>query len=436
MKKIFLALAILASVTFAGAQDKKVESAKVAIGKALVASQDAKKSLKPATWQKLGQAYLDLYSASSGSAWLGMGMQELNMVVDEKPVATEQVALMGDQMVKYVYASHNYYFNSLGQLAIIEITVPEAEGALADALEAFEKFYSLDPKKVKETSAAIQKVSQSYNEAAYSSYSLGNAAKASELFEKAYCASVVEPYAQADTNALYNTAFIAFAAQDFDRAEKFFNVCLDKYQYGGQDGDVYAKLADIADRKGDKAASIARLEEGFAKYPQSQSILVGLINYYIGAGEGTDRLFQLLEQAKQNEPDNASLYYVEGNIHGQLGDIEAAKAAYAKCAEINPEYEFGYIGEGLMFFNKAVEVSEKAQTEMDDAKYMALVAEFEADLKACIPPFEKAFEITKDDSIKLSVAEYLKNAYFRFRTESEEFMAGYNKFNDYVTANK
>ncbi len=77
----------------------------------------------------------------------------------------------------------------------------------------------------------------------------------------------------------------------------------------------------------------------FTEFPQSQSILIGLINYYLKSNESTDRLFELLDKAKANEPNNASLFYVEGNIRSQLGDTENAVKAYRKCAEINPEVD-------------------------------------------------------------------------------------------------
>ena len=56
------------------------------------------------------------------------------------------------------------------------------------------------------------------------------------------------------------------------------------------------------------------------------------------------------------------------------------------------------------------------------------MGEFEKSLKGCIGPFEKAFEVTKDPGIKRAVAEYLKNACFRFRTEGAEFQAKYDKY--------
>ena len=87
-----------------------------------------------------------------------------------------------------------------------------------------------------------------------------------------------------------------------------------------------------------------------------------------------------------------------------------------------------------MFYDLAVEVQEKAQEEMDDAKYAVLVEQFEQYLKGCIAPFEKAYEITKDPELKVSIAEYLKNACFRFREESGDYQAKYDKYNAIVTA--
>ena len=177
------------------------------------------------------------------------------------------------------------------------------------------------------------------------------------------------------------------------------------------------KLADIAEKKGNAEKGKDYLEEGFQKFPQSQSILVGLINYYINSNGSTDRLFELLGEAKKNEPNNASLYYVEGNICNQLGKVDDAVAAYNQCAQIDPNYAYGYIGLGQLYYNQALKFSEEAQNEMDDAKYMALVEKFESSLKACIEPFEKSLDILKDSQTKAAVAEYLKNACFRFRTD-------------------
>ena len=89
---------------------------------------------------------------------------------------------------------------------------------------------------------------------------------------------------------------------------------------------------------------------------------------------------------------------------------------------------FGFIGKGQMFYNQAIKFSEEAQNEMDDAKYMALVEKFESSLKACIEPFEKAYELLQDQQTKVAVAEYLKNACFRFRTVDDSYQQKYDKY--------
>ena len=63
---------------------------------------------------------------------------------------------------------------------------------------------------------------------------------------------------------------------------------------------------------------------------------------------------------------------------------------------------------------------------------MELVKEFETALKSCIGPFEKAFELSNDDVVKASVAEYLKNACYRFISEGGEYSAKYDKYSAFV----
>lgn len=428
MKKILLALAVLASMQVANAQVKSAADAKKAVEAAEAAASNEKKAVKTATWLKLGQEYVKAYDAPTGNIIPGSSKTELALMMgSEKPVSTEAVEIQGVPYTKEVYADKNLYFNANGQLAVIEVTKPVYADALEKAIAAYQKAYELDAShaKNKDIAAAFDLIGQKYNTEAYNKYTLGDLASASKYFEKAAEVEALAPLSKIDTTSIYNAGFTAWATKDMSKAKELFEKCYNLgYYYEG--GEVFAKLADV-----DTLNTKKYLEEGFEKFPQSQSILIGLINYYLKSNESTDRLFELLDKAKANEPNNASLYYVEGNIRSQLGDTENAVKAYRKCAEINPEYEYGFIGEGTMYYNKAIEVQTKAQDELDDTKYMALVKEFEEDLKACIPAFEKAFEVTKSEQVKAGVAEYLKNAYYRFRDEGADYMAGYEKYSTY-----
>ena len=172
-------------------------------------------------------------------------------------------------------------------------------------------------------------------------------------------------------------------------------------------------------------------------FPKSQSILIGLINHYTTTGGSTDRLFELLDVAKVNEPNNASLWYVEGNIRLKMDppQVEEAFKAYDHCGEVNPNYEYGYIGKGIYLYNHAVELQEKASFEMDDAKYAMLVEEYDKTLKAAIEPFEKAYEVSKDEELKTTVADYIKNACFRFRYDPA-YKEKYEKYEAVVASGK
>ena len=395
MKRILIALAVLASVQVAGAQN--IETAKKNLEAAKAACENVKKAAKVATWINLGNKFIDAYNAPIGNAWVGADVTSLTLAMgNDKPVSTENVVLNGTTYTKQVCKDK--------------------------------------ATKLKDIANGIKSVSEKYVTDAYSAYSLGNIESARDLFVAAYNASLTQPYAVADTSALYNAAFTSWSIGDNADAKDYFEKCISLNYF--EDGEVYTKLADVMSKldttAAGKKAMKSVLEEGFSKFPSNQGILIGLINYYITSGEDTDRLFSLLDDAKKNEPGNASLYYVEGNIYLQLGNAEKAKEAYRKCSEINPEYEWGYIGEGMMYYDQAIEIQDKAQSELDDAKYMELVKEFEVVLKNCLAPFEKAFEITKDESIKMTVAEYLKNANYRFSSQDPSYKEAYDKYNAYL----
>lgn len=425
MKKILLALAMFAAIQVADAQVKSAADVKKSVEAAEAATQNVKKAVKTATWLKLGQEYVKAYDAPTGNILPGSNKTELTLMMgSEKPVSSEEVTVNNEKYTKDVYADKNLYFNQNGQLAIIEVTKPVYEDALERAVKAYQKAYELDEKhaKDKDVAAAFDYIGQKYVSEAFNKYTFGDVATASKLFEKAADVEALAPLSKIDTSVIYNAGFTAMAAKDNERALKFFKRCYDLgYYYEG--GEVFARLAEV-----DTLNTKKYLEEGFSKFPQSQSVLIGLINYYLKNNEDTETLFGLLDKAKANEPNNASLFYVEGNIRAQLGQIDKAVVAYEECAKINPEYEYGFIGEGTMFYNRAIELQTKAQEEIDDAKYMALVKEFEESLKSCIAPFEKAFEITKDANIKAGIASYLKNAFYRFREESAENQTKYEKY--------
>lgn len=459
MKK-FITAALLCCTVIASAQQKSSDALKSAITKAEAAAENVKKAESPATWIKIGKAYMDAYNAPAGQLWLGANLNEIQLVLSgQTPKSQDQVVLGGVPYLKQVYADKNLYFNGNSQLQIIEVTAPVVEDALASALKAYAKAAEVDVKqsKKKDLETALKDIAGKYLNEGLNEYTFGRLDRSSIMFEKAAAASATAPLNVIDTTALYNAGFTAWmdatntadslaAVAKFDRARVFFEKCAEN-NYFYENGEVYAKLHDVYKHLGDNEKAKSVIEAGFSQFPQSQSILISLINFYIENHEDPNKLFALLDVAIQNEPNNASLYYVKGNIYNELADktedAEAkaelkakAKESYYKCAEINPEYEFGFIGAGVMYYNDAVVLSEKASNEYDDRKYEALVNQFEQYLKDAIEPFEKAYAVTKSAEIKNSVALYLKNIYYRFSSQSDEYLALYKKYDEIVKASQ
>jgi len=432
MKRIFLALALVASVQVANAQIKSDADIQKAIEKAEATANDVKKGAKPAPWIKLGEAYVKAYTNPTANISTGIDKQTFALMAGEKPSSTEMVTLAEGTYEKQVLSRSNVYFTQAGNLAFYEVTKPSVPGdPLEKAVGAYAKAYELGAKE-KEVDGPLQNIVGYYYQDAITAYSLGNLPKASELFGKAAQTSMTPPSSKIDTNAVYNAAFTAANAGDFARAKKYYDKCLDLGYTA--DGSVYAALSNCALAEKDTTTAKQFLVEGLQKYPDNPSILTNLINLYIQMNEDPKKIVELLDEAKAKMPDNPSLYYVEGNILTGIKDYDGALAAYRKASEINPDYEWGYYGEGSLWLQKQAALVEEANALPVTAykEYDAKMEEIAQCLKNAVPAFETCYEKTSDEAVKAAAADFLKRVYFALRNEGPEYQAGYEKYNAIV----
>ncbi|MBR6933258.1 MAG: tetratricopeptide repeat protein [Bacteroidales bacterium] len=354
---------------------------------------------------------------------------------NDKPLSSETVEMGGQQYEKVVYKDKNLYFDQNGSLVITEVTNPSYQGdALAKALEAYKKAAELDAagKKTKAITDALNTIAQNYNQDAFNAYYLGNPSKASTLFEKSAAALAQAPLSKLDTASIYYAGVTAMEAQEFEKAKAHFTNALKNNYFS--DGGVYANLYECAINQKDTVTARSYLEEGFQKFPENPQVLTNLINLYIAANEDPNKLIDLLGKAKAELPNNPSLYYVEGDIYGRMKDYDNAVKAYRKASEVDPNYEMGHYGEGVMWFNRALAIQEEAAAlpYSEYKKYDQLQEELKVALKNAIEPFEKCFAVTKNDAVKTNVADYLKRLYFVFRNESADYQAAYEKYNNFL----
>ncbi len=432
MKKFFtVALLVFATIQL-GAQSKEVNALLKNYAKSQTEIADAKKAANPAVWTKYAKILTDAYSLPTNSLWVGLSSLEAKVILkDQKALSTESKTIQGEAFEVVKYADKDLYYNAEGKLSFWLVTKPIIPNVdlLGEAYKAYLKATELDDKgaQKKAIQDGLNTIATAYVNEAMSDYTLGNFATASTSFEKSYLCSSQPAVSNVDTTIVYYAGLTAHMAEDYERSSAFFQKCLD--MGFGQDGDAYANLADAAKKLGDIDKCKAVLAEGFTKYPNSQSILVALINSYLESNDDPNKVLEFIHKAQQNEANNPSLYYAEGNVLKNLGKFDEALALYEKSVSIDPNFFFGHFQKGQAYYDKAVEIQTAAADELDDAKYLKMVEELDSSLAKSIEPFEKALAVTEEAEYKDLVVEYLKNVFFRLRSKSPEYEANYNKYN-------
>lgn len=431
MKRFFLILA-LAAPMIAVAQPKNVQAAKAAVDKAIANTE--KKGDKPASWMALSDAYVNAYDVPTKDILPNSQKMENDLLLRGQKILKNETREGVDGVYSVdVFEDKDLYYNNSGILEFWLVTKPVLDGdLLIKANEALEKAFKMDPKAEKNSKykEKAESIHEKYFNQGFASYQSGNVAKASKEFEVTSAIAAGPILNRLDTVSTYYSAMMAAQAGNYDGAIPMFNKCIEAGFTSG--GNIFANLADAYKQTNNPEMHKKTLEDGFAKYPENQAILVSLINLYLDTNENPDKLFDLLHIAQANEPNNASLVYVEGDVYKKLGNKEKAVEFFRKSTQLDPNYVFGVLNIGILYYDNAVDLQEAANSENDDAKYQEIIDKLNQSLEMAIEPFEESFNMTKDPEIQMAVAEYLKNIYFRFREKGDDYKAKYEKYNNFV----
>ena len=432
MKKLISVALTLLLVLQLGAQPKEVQNLLKTYEKTKAQTELANRNDKPATWIRYAQALTKAYSYPTDNLWAGLSSLEARVVLkDQRALSTEYKQVQGEDYEVVKYADKDLYYNADGKLTFWVVTKPVIEGVnlLGEAFQAYKKAAELDTKgsNKSDIQEGLTFIANNHINEAMASYTLGDFTKASLGFEESFTAASHPALNVVDTTIVYYVGLTALMDKNFERAITFFDKCLTM----GYDssGDTYANLAESYKQTGDLEKSKELLSLGFTKYPDSQSILVALINIYLESNDDPNKVLAFIRRAQENEPDNPSLYYAEGNVLKGLGKFDEAIEMYGKSTQIDPGFFFGFFQMGQSYYDRAVDIQTAASDELDDNKYMKMVEELDQMLENAIAPFEKSFELAQEQELKDVVVEYLKNIYFRLRTKSPEYEAAYEKYN-------
>lgn len=284
---------------------------------------------------------------------------------------------------------------------------------LAEAYASYEKAMELDPK------GGIKKkliTGMVYNSLAVNLYKQGSTrfeakdyAGALQSFETQIKITESDKYAGAvDTGMFYNAGLAAVNSAKYTEAIKYFEKCTEMKYMGitpyFQMSEAYLSLGDTA-----KAEGV--LTGLTSKFPNDKNVTLQLIDLYIKSGKNEEAL-KYIKLAKENDPNNYSLYFAGGIIFLNQNKYDDAITELTKSIELKGDVYDTQYGCGAAYINKASEMFVKANEIMDVKKYSEAIDQANAIYAKALPYMEKAYELKPDD---IYAMRSLQELYYRLK---------------------
>ncbi|MFZ5970158.1 MAG: tetratricopeptide repeat protein [Bacteroidota bacterium] len=213
-----------------------------------------------------------------------------------------------------------------------------------------------------------------------------------------------------DTSIIMNAGvFFAPAAGETDKSIAYLNKYIEK---GGKNQDAYLILFDnYVNKKKDNAMALKVIQEAKKLFPDNAEFPKYELNIYLNEKK-YDVAKTMVEASIKENPNDKESYFLLGQLHEELKEVEAAKAAYNKALSLDPKYydAAAKIANFYWLDAKAVkdEMGKLGNTKADMAKMQQLDKDYVEKLKVAIPYLEACEKISPDE---LNILYLLLGAY-------------------------
>lgn len=228
------------------------------------------------------------------------------------------------------------------------------------------------------------------------SYNKGINAYNNESFESALkYFNVATEMVPTDTTLYLNKGVTAERIGDTTLAMESYQRLVDlKYD----DPAIYAVLANLYFAREQDEEALATLASGIELFPGNRDLMITELNYYLKRGEAAKVIDKIEASAKAN-PTNESLWFALGVAYGEIDSTSAARDAYAKALEINPNYYDANINMGVIAIDAANKIVQEANEIPQDRpdEYEAKINEYKEALKGALVYLEKAYNTGERD---------------------------------------
>jgi tetratricopeptide (TPR) repeat protein len=377
--------------------------------------------------------FLVLFIASSISlgalAQMGKVMSAQNFM--DQGLLDKAKAVLDEALVNEKSKDNPKTYVALGRLCqeVFKSENPKYKALVANPLEdaynAYQKAAELDPKggtaKQYKINSTYLKLGNDFVNQAIKKFELKDYEGALASFEYDIKIASSDMYVGAvDTGIYFNAGLAAYNSKLWDKAIPYFEKCIEmKYEAIQPHLLIYQSYLE----KGDSAKAEGVLKNALDQYPGNKDVILWLLDYYYKSNKAPEA-FAYLETAKAKDPNNFSLYLVEGSLFMKQDKWDDAIKALNKSLELKPDFFDILYNLGVCYYNKAVEVFKQANEIMDATKYNVAVANANEIFIQAIPYFERASSVKPDD---VDAMRNLKELYFRLRTVKPEYETKYNE---------
>jgi len=203
--------------------------------------------------------------------------------------------------------------------------------------------------------------------------------------------------AEGDTTELQIRYYAGLAASlipDDKAAIAIYEEIKDK---GYNENDIYRNLATIYNQLEDSVNFERIIKDGFVKFPENEYFMLNMINLSINSGKSKEAI-SYLEKAIAQQPGNAQLYDVLGQVYEQDKNSDEAILNMKKALEIDPNNIDFLSHIGRVYFNLGVEKRGESDATTDLNRSSEILKQSLDYFKQSMPFFEKIFELDPKNS--------------------------------------
>lgn len=210
----------------------------------------------------------------------------------------------------------------------------------------------------------------------------------------------------------YNQALAAWQAEDLEKALNAFDRAM---SLGYQKKNIYDYAISVAAQlhKNDRVYELS--EKAYPIYGKEDSKYLQLmINGKIEEGK-YDEALTMLQQAIQDDPENAQLYNVLGILQESQNQLDESIATYRKAVAIDPDLAQAQYNLGRQICNKAYALDDKASSLPQDEYNKVRFEEVNPLFKEASTYLERAYQLDPDNMHDALI--YLRNVYYNIGDE-------------------